>query len=77
MLGVTDHLRNSASVDMDLTGTRVHADNASLVQPVYYILRWHSHSADEELGLFLDNHGNQIVEKPLGVVVIGLSSGRR
>lgn len=46
------------------------------MEPLNDIRRRYTDSADEELGLILDDHGDDIVEQTFGVVVVGLSGSR-
>ena len=54
----------------------VHDQDAALVQPVHHPLRGDADGADEQLGLLLDDHFDELVQLSFGVVVVGLSRAR-
>lgn len=78
VLGVTDHLSELIRTACDRaigseTVTHVHDKDAGLVKLVDHFFGRDTDGAHEQLGLFLDNDIDQVVQLALGVIVVGLS----
>jgi len=55
-------------------GTYVHDEDTGFVQFLNNFLRRYTDSADEQLGLLLDDYIDKFIEFTLGVIVVCLSS---